>query len=191
MKLKKLLVVMLATLLIAGVCGGAACTATSSAEAALKENQRYVYAYITSIAGSEVTYMEVEESVVTAMMGEEDTDEKNTEADKAEDAGSQKTEAGRGKASDRERQDSAENAGGMPDMGNMPSRGEGSSGGMQFGNMMETTTVTTYIPVGAPVYTATDVKTSFARLASGDLVKILVETNEAGEDVIEQIWMLL
>lgn len=57
-----------------------------------------------------------------------------------------------------------------------------------FGNA--TTTVTTYIPVGVTVHTATDVSTTFSRLASGDLVKILVETNEAEEDVILEIWML-
>ena len=305
MKSKKLVAVMLAALLIAGVGTGAACAAQSSAEASLKDNQRYVYAYITSIAGNEITYMEVEESVVTALLGEEDSEsdeaDANVEAGASADAGTN-TEAGagienganekaNGETAGVENSDVAStgNAGGMPgngempdmgsmpgggempdmgsmpgdgempdmsnmpsdgempdmsnmpsdgempdmsnmpsdgempdmsnmpsdgempDMSNMPSRGDGSDSddasgesernggggkrgqdadGMQFGGMESLTTVTTYIPVGVPVYTVTDVKTTFSRLASGDLVKILVETNDAGEEVIEQIWML-
>ena len=59
---------------------------------------------------------------------------------------------------------------------------------MQFGRMSET--VTTYIPVGVTVHTAADVSTTFSRLVSGDLIKMLVEKNEADADVIEEIWML-
>ncbi len=56
--------------------------------------------------------------------------------------------------------------------------------------MEVTSTVTVYIPVGVTVHTAADIATTFSRLASGDLIKMLVETNESGKDVIEEIWML-
>ena len=52
-------------------------------------------------------------------------------------------------------------------------------------------TVTTLIPVGVTVHTASDTETTFSRLAAGDLLKILVETDISGNDVIEEIWMLL
>jgi hypothetical protein len=51
-------------------------------------------------------------------------------------------------------------------------------------------TVTTLIPVGVTVHTASDTETTFSRLAAGDLLKILVETDISGNDVIEEIWML-
>ncbi len=53
-----------------------------------------------------------------------------------------------------------------------------------------TSAVTVYIPVGITVHTAADVATTFSRLASGDLIKMLVETSEEGKDIIEEIWML-
>ena len=76
MKKKKWIVVLLGVVLIIVVCVGVRFIKGSSAEISLKENQRYVYAYITSIQGNEVTYMEMEESVVTAML------EPETETDK-------------------------------------------------------------------------------------------------------------
>ena len=84
-------------------------------------------------------------------------------------------------------------------MNNRPGRGNGfgqstgrgdasSDGKMQFGNTGET--VTKYIPVGVVVHTVADVRTTFSRLVSGDLIKLLVESNNAAEDIIEEIWML-
>lgn len=73
----------------------------------------------------------------------------------------------------------------MPDRGKMPDR-DGEA--WEFGNMSET--VTAYIPVGVTVHTASDVSTTFSRLASGDLIKMLVEKNDADTDVIKEIWML-
>ena len=51
-------------------------------------------------------------------------------------------------------------------------------------------TVTTMIPVGVTVHTTSDTTTTFSRLASGDLLKILVETDSDGNEIIEEIWML-
>lgn len=124
-------------------------------ESALGDHQKYVYAYVSSIEGNEVTYMEVDESVAKA------AEERAKEKAKAEDgAGS----------------DSTEQSGQMqmpPDMSDMT--GE---------------TVTTMIPVGVTVHTTSDTTTTFSRLASGDLLKILVETDSDGNEVIEEIWML-
>lgn len=123
------------------------------AESALRDNQKYVYAYVSSIEGNEVTYTEVDESVAKA------AEERAKEKAEAEDgAGSDSTE--------------------MP---------QGAPGGMSD---MTGETVTTMIPVGVTVHTTSDTTTTFSRLAAGDLLKILVETDTDGNEVIEEIWML-
>jgi len=139
-------------------------------ESALGDHQKYVYAYVSSIEGNEVTYMEVDESVAKA--AEERAKEKE-KAEAEDDAGS----------------DSTEQSGQMqmpPDMDSteMP---QGAPGGMSD---MTGETVTTMIPVGVTVHTTSDTTTTFSRLASGDLLKILVETDSDGNEVIEEIWML-
>lgn len=139
-------------------------------ESALGDHQKYVYAYVSSIEGNEVTYMEVDESVAKA------AEEREKEKEKAEaeaDAGS----------------DSTEQSGQMqmpPDMDSteMP---QGAPGGMSD---MTGETVTTMIPVGVTVHTTSDTTTTFSCLAAGDLLKILVETDTDGNEVIEEIWML-
>lgn len=139
-------------------------------ESALGDHQKYVYAYVSSIEGNEVTYMEVDESVAKA--AEERAKEKE-KAEAEDDAGS----------------DSTEQSGQMqmpPDMDSteMP---QGAPGGMSD---MTGETVTTMIPVGVTVHTTSDTTTTFSRLATGDLLKILVETDSDGNEVIEEIWML-
>lgn len=64
---------------------------------------------------------------------------------------------------------------------------QGAPGGMSD---MTGETVTTMIHVGVTVHTTSDTTTTFSRLASGDLLKILVETDSDGNEIIEEIWML-
>ena len=64
---------------------------------------------------------------------------------------------------------------------------QGAPGGMSD---MTGETVTTMIHVGVTVHTTSDTTTTFSRLAAGDLLKILVETDTDGNEVIEEIWML-
>ncbi len=49
--------------------------------------------------------------------------------------------------------------------------------------------VTTLIPVSTVVHTTAGTETTFQRLAAGDLLKLLIETSEDGEEVIIEIWM--
>lgn len=139
-------------------------------ESALGDHQKYVYAYVSSIERNEVTYMEVDESVAKAA---EEREKEKEKAEAEDDAGS----------------DSTEQSGQMqmpPDMDSteMP---QGAPGGMSD---MTGETVTTMIPVGVTVHTTSDTTTTFSRLASGDLLKILVETDSDGNEIIEEIWML-
>lgn len=188
-------------------------------ESALGDHQKYVYAYVSSIEGNEVTYMEVDESVAKA------AEERAKEKAKAEDgAGSDstgqgdKSDGGTGSAGQSDKNDDGTDSTGQSDksgstgsdgdksgMGTPPGI-DGSSGGGQTPPDMDSTempqgapggmsdmtgeTVTTMIPVGVTVHTTSDTTTTFSRLASGDLLKILVETDSDGNEVIEEIWML-
>ena len=210
-------------------------------ESALGDHQKYVYAYVSSIEGNEVTYMEVDESVAKA------AEERAKEKAKAEDgAGSDstgqgdKSDGGSDSAGQSDKNDGGTDSAGQSDksggtgsdedksgMGTPPDM-DGSSGGDQTppdmsgastdiesteqsgqmqmppdmdstempqgapGGMSDMTgeTVTTMIPVGVTVHTTSDTTTTFSRLASGDLLKILVETDSDGNEVIEEIWML-
>lgn len=188
-------------------------------ESALGDHQKYVYAYVSSIEGNEVTYMEVDESVAKA------AEERAKEKTKAEDgAGSDstgqgdKSDGGTDSAGQSDKNDGGTGSAGQSDksggtgsdedksgMGTPPDM-DGSSGGDQTPPDMDSTempqgapggmsdmtgeTVTTMIPVGVTVHTTSDTTTTFSRLASGDLLKILVETDSDGNEVIEEIWML-
>ena len=188
-------------------------------ESALGDHQKYVYAYVSSIEGNEVTYMEVDESVAKA------AEERAKEKAKAEDGASSdstgqgdKSDGGTGSAGQSDKNDGGTGSAGQSDksggtgsdedksgMGTPPDM-DGSSGGDQTPPDMDSTempqgapggmsdmtgeTVTTMIPVGVTVHTTSDTTTTFSRLASGDLLKILVETDSDGNEVIEEIWML-
>ena len=147
---------------------------TEAEGSSLGDNQKYV----SSIEGNEITYMEVDESVAKAA-------EENADSDSMEQAGNRQAPADMSGTSTE--QDSSDQAGQVPpdmDSTKMPSD---APGGMSD---MTGETVTTLIPVGVTVHTASDTETTFSRLAAGDLLKILVETDISGNDVIEEIWML-
>ena len=219
-------------------------------ESALGDHQKYVYAYVSSIEGNEVTYMEVDESVAKA------AEERAKEKAKAEDgAGSDSTgqgdknDGGTGSAGQSDKSGGTGSDEDKSGMGTLPDM-DGSSGGDQTppdmsgastdiesteqsgqnqapsdmgststdtesteqsgqmqmppdmdstempqgapGGMSDMTgeTVTTMIPVDVTVHTTSDTTTTFSRLASGDLLKILVETDSDGNEIIEEIWML-
>ncbi len=65
---------------------------------------------------------------------------------------------------------------------------------MTFEEEMSSTTgtiTTTLIPVGVTVHTTSDTTTTFSRLAEGDLLELLLETDADGNEVIVEIWMVL
>ena len=67
---------------LAAVLGGGgifAWTRRTADTETLADNQKYVYAYVTSIEGNELTYMEVDESVVEAYLASSTEDTENTE----------------------------------------------------------------------------------------------------------------
>ena len=133
---------------------------TEEEGSSLGDDQKYVYAYVSSIEGNEITYMEVDESVAKAA-------EENADSDSMEQAGNRQAPADMSGTSTE--QDSSDQAGQVPpdmDSTKMPSD---APGGMSD---MTGETVTTLIPVGVTVHTASDTETTFSRLAAGDLLKI-------------------
>ena len=239
---------------LAAVLGGGgifAWTRRTADTETLADNQKYVYAYVTSIEGNELTYMEVDESVVEAYLASSTEDTENTEkggdgsgapgeSDGSGAPGGSDTAGAPGdglgapggmprgtsgtddstETSDGMPQgtsgtdDSTETSDGMPqgtsgtddstemsevmlqgENGGMPGDaaldGTGSNGGGAPGGNggMSGESVTTLIPVSTVVHTTAGTETTFQRLAAGDLLKLLIETSEDGEEVIIEIWM--
>ena len=158
----------------------------------LADNQKYVYAYVTSIEGNELTYVEVDESVVEAYLA---SSTENTE--NAEKGGDGSGAPGRMSQGTSGTDANTETSDGQPqeENGDMPgdatSDGTGSNGGGAPGGNggMSGKSVTTLIPVSTVVHTTAGTETTFQRLAAGDLLKLLIETSEDGEEVIIEIWM--
>ena len=204
----------------------------------LADNQKYVYAYVTSIEGNELTYVEVDESVVEAYLASSTENTENAEkggdgsgapggsdgsgapggsdaagapgdglgapgdgsgapGDSTEASGDGSGAPGRMSQGTSGTNDSTEMSDGMTqeENGDMPgdatSDGTGSNGGGAPGGNggMSGESVTTLIPVSTVVHTTAGTETTFQRLAAGDLLKLLIETSEDGEEVIIEIWM--
>lgn len=189
------------------------------AESALRDNQKYVYAYVSSIEGNEVTYTEVDESVAKAaeerakekaeaedVAGSDSTGQGDNNDGGTDSAGqSDNNDGGIGSTGQSDKSGGTDSDGDKSDMGTPPGMDVSSGGGQTPpdmdstempqgapGGMSDMTgeTVTTMIPVGVTVHTTSDTTTTFSRLAAGDLLKILVETDTDGNEVIEEIWML-
>lgn len=196
---------------LAAVLGGGgifAWTRRTADTETLADNQKYVYAYVTSIEGNELTYMEVDESVVEAYLASSTEDTENTEkggdgsgapggSDGSGTPGDGSGAPGRMSQGTSGTNDSTEMSDGMPqeENGDMPgdatSDGTGSNGGGAPGGNggMSGKSVTTLIPVSTVVHTTAGTETTFQRLAAGDLLKLLIVTGEDGEEVIIEIWM--
>ncbi len=217
---------------LAAVLGGGgifAWTRRTADTETLADNQKYVYAYVTSIEGNELTYMEVDESVVEAYLASSTEDTENTEkggdgsgapggsdgsgapgdgsgapgdgsgapGDSTETSGDGSGAPGRMSQGTSGTDANTETSDGQPqeENGDMPgdatSDGTGSNGGGAPGGNggMSGKSVTTLIPVSTVVHTTAGTETTFQRLAAGDLLKLLIETSEDGEEVIIEIWM--
>lgn len=212
---------------LAAVLGGGgifAWTRRTADKETLADNQKYVYAYVTSIEGNELTYMEVDESVVEAYLASSTEDTENTEkggdgsgapggsdgsgapggsdtagapGDSTEASGDGSGAPGRMSQGTSGTDANTETSDGQPqeENGDMPgdatSDGTGSNGGGAPGGNggMSGKSVTTLIPVSTVVHTTAGTETTFQRLAAGDLLKLLIETSEDGEEVIIEIWM--
>lgn len=196
---------------LAAVFGGGgifAWTRRTADPETLADNQKYVYVYVTSIEGNELTYMEVDESVVEAYLASSTEDTENTEkggdgsgapgeSDGAGAPGDGSGAPGRMPQGTSGTDAGTETSDGQPQGENdgMPGHtaldGTEKNGGEAPGGNggMSGESVTTLIPVSTVVHTTAGTETTFQRLAAGDLLKLLIETSEDGEEVIIEIWM--
>ena len=204
----------------------------------LADNQKYVYAYVTSIEGNELTYMEVDESVVEAYLASSTEDTENAEkgrdgsgvpegsdgsgapggSDAAGAPGDSTEASGDGSGAPGDSTEASGDGSGAPGRMSQGTSGtdantetsdgqpQGENGGMPGDTALDGTekngeeapggnggmsgeSVTTLIPVSTVVHTTAGTETTFQRLAAGDLLKLLIETSEDGEEVIVEIWM--
>ena len=192
MRMKKCVAVLLAGTLfvsLAAACGKSADQTDS--EIVVGENQRLAYAVVTQIQGNEMTYMEVDESQVT-QSGKSDDGNDQEDRGTPPDMDSTKQES-RGTPPDMDSTEQ-EDRGTLPDMDSTEQEDRGTppdmdSSGQEGKGSFSGKTVTVQIPVGVTVHTTSDTTTTFSRIKSGDVLKLLLETDENGEEVIVEIWM--
>lgn len=184
-KRKAAAILIIVAILATSICGCS--TSGSDAETEVANNQRLAYAVVTAIEGNEMTYMEVDESQLNlssdGTTNQSTTETNNTEAAPNDSSSDTSGKGGMGGAPSGDMSSTE-----MPQMDGteMPSEG----GSNTDTSNMTGTTATVQIPVGITVHTTADTDTTFSRIASGDILKILFETDEDGNEVIIEIWMV-
>ncbi len=192
-----------ALVLVLFIASDAFGSVSASDTVALSEGQSLVYATITSIEGNEITYTKIDSDVAEELLKRQEEEE------------SQKDETKKDESQTKDQSSGDHADAGMPSGGEMPA-GTDSTDRSQQGEMTENASsnestetsdaqsqpamspnmqsqgesVTAQIPVGTTVHTTTDTTTTFSRLRSGDFIKILLDTDADGDQVISEIWML-
>ena len=215
--LKKKAALILSGMLLLASLGGCG---SQTDDTELADNQRYAYAVVTAIEGNEITYMEVDESQVISTEEDEDAAADSTEskdAEKPEQTDSDSDSTSDGAPSGDMPSGGEAPSGDMPSGGEAPSGDMSSDGeapsapsdmassgeavdmdstempsdsGEKDTSNMTGSVVSTQIPVGVVVHTAADTETTFSRIATGDILKLLIETDDDGNEVILEIWMI-
>lgn len=184
-------------------CGGIGTGAGADTETELKEGQRTAQIRVISITGNELTYMEIEtpaeEEIMTETSGDAIPEEEEVSR-QPESAGSldgMEADSERGRPETGQREDASMTDTDRNGRGQMPdvTRQEvfGGADAAQFGNGAGADTEgvnTIYLPVRITVHTDTGKETTFSILEAGDLLEARFETDENGEEVITEIWML-
>lgn len=193
--------------------------ADENKEPILEEGQEYTYAKITSISGNEIEYTILDaQKVEFSNMQGKGRGSKGAAAQDEETPPTRETLNHTGSMpSGGEMPDmgSMPTGGEMPDMGNMPAGGKTSSGdkaerneksdAQKFSNQnaednTQNTVVMTYtetdetgqmqIPVGTEVETKLGTITTFSRLSNGDIIKMLLQKDDAGTNALLKIWIM-
>lgn len=177
-----------ALVLVLFIASDAFGSVSASDMVALSAGQSLVYATITSIEGNEITYTKIDSDVAEELLKrQEESQKEETKKDESQtkdQSSGDNTDAGMPSGGEMPSGQEPPSGGEMPSGGNMPS-GTDSTDGAQQGE-----SVTAQIPVGTTVHTTTDTTTTFSRLRSGDFIKILLDTDADGDQVISEIWML-
>ncbi|MCR5467956.1 MAG: hypothetical protein K6F37_03260 [Lachnospiraceae bacterium] len=200
-----IIILIAATVLLCFITGGCSLDfgSSDSDEIEVGDNQSLVYGYISTINGNELTYIEVEASLVERDEEEESTENEKKKDDEGSTEASEDSKIDAGKSSTEVINESSTEmpsgggpggdfSGEMPDMsdfdGEIPG-GAGEMGSDDSVSALSGETITTMIPVGVTVNTASGTETTFSRLAAGDIIKMLMEKDSDGNDVIIEIWI--
>lgn len=193
--------------------------ADESEEPVLEEGQEYTYAKITSLLGNEMEYVIVEAHTIDFADSDEKSNRRkeNGFGENASGGKRGQTTQNEEMSSAGEMPDmrNMPMAGEMPDIENMPTagkmpakdKGEGTNrSGIQKSSTGDNTaniqgaTIMTYaetdvtgqmqIPVGTEVETKLGTITTFSRLSSGDIIKMLLQKDDTGKKALMKIWII-
>lgn len=216
MKKRKITMLFLIAGLLFSGCGKSdASDATDISSVKLKSNQKIVIGKITEIAGNEMTYTILKKVSAKSSSSDQSKNSNSGNAPDQNGNGNDSSNAGNtpdqssssndssnsGNASDQgsNDNDSSNGSGGMPAMQNGSSKSKSTSksksntNSKKKGMTMYTSTnksATMTIPVGTDVITSLGNKTTFSRLSNGDVIKMIVETDQDRNKVIVGIWMV-
>ncbi|CDA87358.1 putative uncharacterized protein [Clostridium sp. CAG:230] len=216
MKKRKITMLFLIAGLLFSGCGKSdASDATDISSIELKSNQKIVIGKITEIAGNEMTYTILKQASAKSSSSDQSKNSNSGNAPDQNGHGNDSSNTGNtpdqssssndssnsGNASDQgsNDNDSSNGSGGMPAMQNGSSKSKSTSKSKSNTNSkkksmtMYTSTnksATMTIPVGTDVITSLGNKTTFSRLSNGDVIKMIVETDQDGNKVIVGIWMV-
>ena len=216
MKKRKITMLFLIAGLLFSGCGKSdASDATDISSVKLKSSQKIVIGKITEIAGNEMTYTILKKASAKSSSSDQSKNSNSGNAPDQNGNGNDSSNAGNtpdqssssndssnsGNASDQgsNDNDSSNGSGGMPAMQNDSSKSKSTSKSKSNTNSkkksmtMYTSTnksATMTIPVGTDVITSLGNKTTFSRLSNGDVIKMIVETDQDGNKVIVGIWMV-
>ena len=216
MKKRKITMLFLIAGLLFSGCGKSdASDATDISSVKLKSNQKIVIGKITEIAGNEMTYTILKKASAKSSSSDQSKNSNSGNAPDQNGNGNDSSNAGNtpdqssssndssnsGNASDQgsNDNDSSNGSGGMPAMQNGSSKSKSTSksksntNSKKKGMTMYTSTnksATMTIPVGTDVITSLGNKTTFSRLSNGDVIKMIVETDQDRNKVIVGIWMV-
>ncbi len=193
--------------------------ADESEEPVLEEGQEYTYAKITSLLGNEMEYIIVEAHTIDFADSDEKSNRRKENGFGQNPGGGKRGQTTQNEemssAGEMPDMRNMPMAGEMPDMGNTPTagkmpakdKGEGTNrSGIQKSSTGDNTantqnaTIMTYtetdvtgqmqIPVGTEVETKLGTITTFSRLSSGDIIKMLLQKDDTGKKALMKIWII-
>lgn len=208
MKKRKITMLFLIAGLLFSGCGKSdASDATDISSIELKSNQKIAIGKITEIAGNEMTYTILKK--VSAKSSSSDQSKSGNSGNAPDQSSNSNDSSNAGNTPDQssssndsgssDTNGSSNGSGGMPAMQNDSSKSKSTSKSKSNTNSkkksmtMYTSTnksATMTIPVGTDVITSLGNKTTFSRLSNGDVIKMIVETDQDGNKVIVGIWMV-
>lgn len=193
--------------------------ADESEEPVLEEGQEYTYAKITSLLGNEMEYVIVEAHTIDFADSDEKSNRRKENGFGENASGGKRGQTTQNEemlsASEMPDIENMPTAGEMPDIENIPTAGEmpdkdkgerTNRSGIQKSSTGDNTantqnaTIMTYvetdvtgqmqIPVGTEVETKLGTITTFSRLSSGDIIKMLLQKDDTGKKALMKIWII-